>query len=542
MHSASARFHARVKAFIAHARLWQGATTFRSDERGVVAVIFAITLAGIFLMAAIAIDYGRTASEMLRVQNALDSASLAASHRLGLPDQDTAGPEKADAYFKANIAKHANIGHLDGVTLDAAKGEVVAKAKASMVTSLLKAVGIREIGFGTNSTVKKGKGTVEVALVLDNSGSMAGQPIMDLRVAASNLVGVLFSGYEGTEKVKVGIVPFAASVNVGTHNKTAAWMDTGGLSPVHFENFAEPRTRFDLFQQMSVAWGGCVEARPAPHDVSDSVPTTSNPATLFVPMFNPDEPDSDNDGGASYGNSYISDRGGSCPQPVLTCLKYNSKGNCTIWSTPPAIPPAEAQARTCKYDGASLGAVQGPNYLCDASPIVPLSTDKTGLQTIIGGLPAKGGTNILEGMMWGWRVISPEEPFTEGRSYNDHENTKYVILMTDGENWHQSRSNHNKSSYHSFGYASKGRLGTTYTTSALISQMNAKTLSACQNAKSAGITVYTVAFRLEDAATLSMLGSCASDSKMAYTASNGAALIASFESIAREIAKLRVAG
>ena len=129
---------------------------------------------------------------------------------------------------------------------------------------------------------------------------------------------------------------------------------------------------------------------------------------------------------------------------------------------------------------------------------------------MIQSLIAKGGTNILEGLMWGWRVLSPEAPFTEGRDYNDAENTKYLVLMTDGENWHQAMSNHNKSSYHSFGYAVKGRLGTTYTTTALVNQMNTKTLAACANAKAAGIKVYTVAFRLDDAATLAMLASCAS--------------------------------
>ena len=74
---------------------------------------------GVFLIAAIAVDYGRTASEMVRVQNAVDSAALAASHRLGLPDQDTVGPQKAAAYFKANMAKHPKVGILEDVKLDA---------------------------------------------------------------------------------------------------------------------------------------------------------------------------------------------------------------------------------------------------------------------------------------------------------------------------------------------------------------------------------------------------------------------------------------
>lgn len=515
---------------------------FASDQRGVVAVIFAITFCAIFLGVAVAIDYARTATEYLRVQNATDSAALAASHRLGLPDQEALGKADAEAFFKANIAKHPNIGTLDSVVLDSAKGEVRAKAHGSMLASLLKAVGIKQIGFNNSATVKKGKGTVEVALVLDNSGSMAGQPIADLRTAAQNLVGVLYAGYEGTDKVKLGLVPFAAAVNVGAHNKTAAWIDQAAASPVHTENFAEPVTRFDLLSQMGVAWGGCVEARPAPHDVTDSVPAAGTPSSLFVPMFAPDEPDSANAAGANYSNNYISDTGGACPVPPVECLSYSWRGNCTQWSQPPPLSPTEAQARTCKYQGASVGSAPGPNYLCDAKPLMPLTTDKAAVQFMIGGMIAKGGTNILEGLMWGWRVLSPEAPFTEGRSYDDPENTKYLILMTDGENWHQAQSNHNKSSYHSFGYAVKGRLGTTYTNSALIAQMNSKTLAACSNAKAAGIKVYTVAFRLDEGPTRAMLASCASSTAEAFVASNGAALVLAFESIAREIAKLRIAG
>jgi Flp pilus assembly protein TadG len=513
------------------------------DERGTVAVIFAITFSGAMLMAAIAIDFARTQTELVRVQNAVDSAALAASHRLGLPDQDTTGPQKATAFFQANLAKHPSVGVLDSVSLDSNKGEVAAKAKGDVLTSLLRAFGINEIGFKANATVKRGKGTIEVALVLDNSGSMAGSYIGDLRTAAQNLVNVVYTGFEGTDKVKVGVVPFAAAVNVGPTNIAAAWMDTGGLSPSHFENFDQSTTRFELLKQMSVAWGGCVEVRPAPHDVTDSTPTDKTPASLFVPMFNPDEPDEANSGGNSYGNSYLPDYGGSCPAPTPTCLKTSKKGNCTQWSQPPELDPAVAQARVCKYKDASIGAVQGPNYLCDSAPILPLTKDKSSVISLIQGMQAKGGTNILEGLMWGWRVLSPEPPFTEGRPYDDLENDKFLLLMTDGENWHQARSNHNKSSYHSFGFAANKRLGETYTTSALVAQMNAKTLAACQNAKAAGLKVFTVAFRLDKASTAGqLLASCATSANQAYVASDGQALIQAFESIGREIARLRVAG
>jgi len=79
------------------------------DERGVVAVIFAITFSAIFLAVAVVIDYARTQTEVVRVQNALDAAALAGSHRLGLRDQDVTGRQDADAYFKVNTSKHTNI-------------------------------------------------------------------------------------------------------------------------------------------------------------------------------------------------------------------------------------------------------------------------------------------------------------------------------------------------------------------------------------------------------------------------------------------------
>lgn len=530
---------ARVRAFFGHAQ------SFQDDDRGVVAVIFAISFAALFLLSAIAIDYGRTGAEMVRVQNAVDSAALAASHRLGLPDQDTAGPQKAAAYFAANMAKHPNVGILQDVKLDAANGEVNAKAKGTLLTSLLKAAGIHELGFNANSTIRRGRGTVEVALVLDNSGSMAGTYIADLRTAAQNLVDVVFTGFEGTEKIKVGVVPFAGAVNVGPANANASWIDTTGLSPAHFENFDAPKTRFELLQQMGATWAGCVEVRPSPHDVTDSVPNEQTPASLFVPMFNPDEPDSANDNGDSYGNNYLPDYGGTCPAPPSTCTAYKKDGvTCKTWSQPPVLSPKEAQARVCKYPGASIASgTGGPNYLCDSQPILPLTSDKDAVKSLIKGLQAKGGTNVLEGVMWGWRVLSPGAPFTEGKAYNDPDNDKFLIVMTDGENWHQARSNHNKSSYHSFGYASNGRLGASYTTTALVKQMTTKTLTACQNAKAAGIKVYTVAFRLEsDSPTRAMLASCASGATETYVASDGQTLIQAFESIGREIAKLRVAG
>src|SRR5262249_37672850 len=122
------------------------------------------------------------------------------------------------------------------------------------------------------------------------------------------------------------------------------------------------------------------------------------------------------------------------------------------------------------------------------------------------------------------------------------ENSKYLILLAGGPNTHQAVANHNASLYHAFGYAAQGRLGSSAMTSALIGQMNSKTRAACENAKAAGITVYTIACRLEnDAPTGALRASCAASPAEAYRARGGAGLFQAFEAIAREIAKLRIA-
>jgi hypothetical protein len=164
-------------------------------------------------------------------------------------------------------------------------------------------------------------------------------------------------------------------------------------------------------------------------------------------------------------------------------------------------------------------------------------------------MAANGNTNLLEGLMWGWRTISPNAPFADAKPYKTADNEKIIILLTDGMNAWSSASNHNKSVYSSFGYYGAGRLtdpgGANPTTSATArAQMEAKTLSACGNAKAAGVTVYTVGFSVSidpiDAAGLDLLKKCASSPQMAYVANDSSTIVTVFEEIAKSIGGLRL--
>lgn len=515
---------------------------FGTDQGGATIIIFAIGFSVFGLAAAIAIDYGRVELEHLRMQRAIDAAALAAAHRLGRDDQEESGPAAAMAFFKANVPAGTKLAITD-MEMDVAAGEVKISSGGRHPTTLMSAFGVKDIGLAAGTRVVRGDGTVEVALVLDNSISMAGNPLTDLKDAARNLVDVVFAGAAGNDKVHVSVVPFGGSVNVGSQHRDAGWMDTEGLSPVHHENFAEPRSRFQLFDRLGTPWSGCVEARPSPYDVNDAEPSAGTPATLFVPMFAPDEPDKGNSDGKSYPNNYLDDFGGSCPTPEQVCINYNKrKERCDEYGPKP-LTPAEAQSRMCKYDGASTPSGLGPNYGCATTPILELTSYKEDVLGAIDAMQATGTTNIGEGLMWGWRVLSPEAPFTTGRLWSEEKNQKVIVLMTDGQNTYTRNSTHNWTVYGAFAYGVKGRLGTTNSASALTNAMNTKTRSACTNAKTRGIIVYTIAFRLEnDASTRALLSACASDGSKAFVASDGTALYQVFQAIGREISNLRVAG
>ncbi len=539
-------------------RSLSGIRRFGRDEAGLTSVFFGIMFTVMFLVFAITVDVTRALNEKSREQLALDAATLAASNYLGLENEDEVGQIVAQQYFAANL-KPGSTATIT-VDLDGVAGRVTAQSNNIFATPLLAAVSRDDVRrdnvqLGAASSVVKGSGTIEVAMVLDNSGSMSGTKIETLKQASHDLVGIVYAGAEGTGDVKIGVVPFAASVNIGANNAGQDWMDNDGLSSLNDRNFSEHVSRFDMFDRINTDWAGCVEARPAPNDVSDLPPNTSLPDTLFVPMFAPDEPNDVNasaagystDGGqqSGYNNNYLNDFGGSCPAQPQQCKTFNKKkGICTLWGPVP-MAVADAQKRVCKYTNATPstfeGSAPGPNHLCDSRAITPMTAYRQDVDSAVDLMIAKGNTNISEGTAWGLRVLSPTLPFAEGKPYGNPDNRKVLVVMTDGDNYLDDKSQHNKSVYASFGYGADNRLGTTYTSNSYMNQINSKTLSACSAAKAQNITVYTVAFGTEISSTgLSLLQSCATSQDHAFIATDNNELLQAFQNIGREISKLRI--
>lgn len=632
---------------------------FRHHRRGNVAVIFSLCLIPVFGLIGAAVDYARAAKAKAQLQIAVDAAAIAAVQQIGA---DYAARQNA-AYgaIEANLATSA----LDSVTVtvsdnftSAAKA-VSVDATGVLPTSIIKVVGINTVDIGAKAEAVGGGSPTEIALVLDNTGSMVND-MTSLKLAARNFVNTVFAG--GSTNVKMSVVPYVATVNVGSNfppaaleltgtsgyqgaiyrgawlalntvcqlnppppttttiptpttpspppppigdpsgkDKTASldapfspyWRSAGqkarefaqnlfgvsraaadvtanSIDPIQTYNYAltppnypsglpaiqipvgydlygctlwhnGPISNLELFNRMSgVAWKGCVEARGAPYDVTDDPPNATDVNSHFVPYFAPDEPDGPT--APSFRNNYLSDvhaswaSGTSIPgwtnwDSLHTMFKYDMVNVPKIVETPPVT--------------------SGPNANCP-DPLLRLTNDQAAILAKINSLNywAGGGTISSEGLVWGWRTISPNAPFADGSSYTAPSGAaavkKHIVLMTDGLNSlvdnRPSGAETVLSDYTAYGYLTQGRLGG-YPATFLKAEtfLNERMLTACANAKAKGVSIYTILFRETDATTKELLKSCATTPSQALQANDEASLQAAFQSIASQISSIRLA-
>ena len=197
-------------------------------------------------------------------------------------------------------------------------------------------------------------------------------------------------------------------------------------------------------------------------------------------------------------------------------------------------PPTDTDPDLCN-DGT------GPNLGCPTA-ITPLTNDQDVLNTAVDDLEAwcRGGTFSNIGMMWGWRVLSPELPFDEGLDYDTPGFNKAAILMTDGVNgYYKPPGSPFTSDYSAYERVSEGNLGTT-SKSASTGILNNRLAETCENMKAEGILIYTITFNLSNGTTKNLYRDCATDDDMYFDSPSGADLSNTFKEIANRLVNLRV--
>ena len=139
-------------------------------------------------------------------------------------------------------------------------------------------------------------------------------------------------------------------------------------------------------------------------------------------------------------------------------------------------------------NGENNGNYSCPNYQKKNLEIVPLTSDLAGVKSKLAAMRPLGNTNIPLGAEFGWNLLDPQTPFDEGQSYGAKTNRKFLILLTDG-------------------VQTSGQFGSGNSRS--VSNGNQNLLTLCAGMRNAGITVFAIAYDINDPAVTTLLSSCA---------------------------------
>jgi len=563
---------------------------FRKDHRGSITTIAAIASLPMVLCVGAAIDTIRVSREQVAFDAAVDSAALAvaADDRASLAglnaSQVTARiaelKEFAKKYMAENYTPQYGSSEEMEVDIDITGAAIDLTASHTFPTTIMSMTGIDEINLSSHSQIMKAMRPIELVMVMDTTGSMAtDNKIEGAKTAARNLLTTIYGGSASSipesEYLRVALVPFAAAVrlNPSAYDFKLGWVDTTGVNPLSKLNFNSAPlppatwnnyTAWAKLKRTSSAfhtWNGCVETRmrgtgSADYNVNDTAPAIGTPATMFPAYFAPDTPSFGPS--STYGSftndtwngSYIAEDGAT-PNEITGVTTANAK------LTTDAAILLHRQENYRKYDGRNIGAesltaaTNGPWSGCAKSSIVPMTYKRANIEAGINAMASAGPTLIAEGISWGWRAISPTEPFTQVEAsasfpaetistYNHPRWLKIMVLMTDGDNdLSPPIDTLNGTVYSAYGRGTEplatNRFGS-ISSSSKETELDTAMTNACNKVKAAGIELYVTSFGSGvSTATKNKLKACATDADNYQHNTSSADLAAFFNHIGQDV-------
>ncbi|WP_417254934.1 TadE/TadG family type IV pilus assembly protein [Celeribacter sp.] len=199
---------ARLKAT---ADIWRLRRRFTRDEQGSITVLGLFCFVIILLVAGMGLDFMRHEALRVQLQNTLDRAVLAATNL-----RNTNDPKDIviDYFEKAGLREYLNEDEIVVTPLGDGR-QVTANVEATIPTYFLKFVAIDDLEMTSHSTAEQGISGLEVALVLDVSGSMSNYSrLKNLKSAAKEFTQTIFDN-AGSDEVSISIVPYATQVSAG---------------------------------------------------------------------------------------------------------------------------------------------------------------------------------------------------------------------------------------------------------------------------------------------------------------------------------------
>jgi Flp pilus assembly protein TadG len=457
------------------------------DRRGGTALLFAILAPVLLVLVLGVIDLYRLGSIKQQMQESIDNATLIVARSTVKEDVDA--EEMGDKAFEALISKDDIGSPLSGFTLGT--DEVTGVAEGEINPIIVGVFTGGKLHSRVKSVVKRATGSpLELALVLDTTGSMSGQPLKDLKAAARDLVNELHKDPKAAGLVKIAVVPFGQYVNIGVERRKEPWVSVP-----------------DDYSVTKEGW----------------LRETKSQTTCATEKYPCDK---NNDGVITTGHT--------CTRSVEPCIKTtfdppkqewvpesttNYKFHGCVGSPTPHPKNVEDKDENRIYPGFM-------NLTC-GSTFTPLTTDKGAVLQAVNGLKASGLTYIPSGLAWGWNMLSPGKPMVEAQTYDptgqNARPRKALVLMTDGANTvvlNPANGRHDVAGS---------------------AQANTATAELCTNIKGVNIEVFTIAFQVTDQTIKDILGACATDSEHYFDASDAQKLKGAFASIATSLQSLYIA-
>jgi Flp pilus assembly protein TadG len=360
--------------------------TFRHGTAGNVILTFALATIPMVGFVGAAVDYSRGNSAKAAMQQAIDATGLILS-RDAQSLSEAALKQKADQLFKTliNRPEIQNIMVTPVLyTPEESTFRLVVDATGKVDTTFTKIIGKDNLDLAVNTEIKWGVKKLELALALDNTGSMSSSSKMtELKKALLNIKGqngatadglleTLKNAAKKAGDIKISVIPFDTAVNIGTSFKDESWIDWDGAT--------------------NNLWGSCSSS------IDDSKQYKKSQCGGTWTTWS-----------SSNKNSWTG------------CVIDRTQDNDVLDTTP----------------GAAASTKFPANKRCDIVQALPL-TDiwGTGYQTIkdkINAMSPQGYTNVTIGLVWAWHSLTSSVPFTEGTDPKP-DTDKVIILLTDGDN------------------------------------------------------------------------------------------------------------
>jgi Flp pilus assembly protein TadG len=543
-------------------RLW-------SCERGAVAPIVGICAIMLVGAVAVAVDVGRGQVAQSKLQSALDSAGLAAGAVVAQNiDAEDLKPE-AWKYLKENFAGEtvdATIAPSD-FTLELSDDQmlVTLEARASLPTTFMRIFGHDTMHVAARTEITREMTGLEVALVIDVTGSMGNpvsttppnedstEKIVALRNSAHDLIGILFGDNETVDDLWVGVVPFSQTVNIGTDRTD--WLTdyedrmlyNNCVGSSSHANWPHTHATGEVTPTYCSANGPNVSTRTKPPTLVNDWLDAPNPVApkVVVPANGWTGPMSPwyfrpSGWGGCIRERYDTGRDVT-DDPVSTegFLTYFAPyATNNEWVRLTGTVPNRGSYRI------DNSADRSPNHGCPQQTITTMTNDKSDLDGAIDDLiNPRGNTHVNVGAVWGWRLLSPDWRGDWGGAMDDNNlpldydeplSQKVMILMTDGDNTMPGNF------VTAYGFLAEENLGTNDVDDAA-DELDAKLSEVCTAMKEQGIIIYTIGFGDElNGESLALLQNCASTGDYFFDARSTTDLSTAFHTIGDALSKLRV--